>query len=119
MIVEVQKEAAGNRYEMVMSHEICDLCEEISNKESNYQQYLQFFGFPDNCPFEPVSYLLYILSIFIFPALMVKYGFYNELSQVLMSFVLTWQSSDFPVYNYFIYKDKGRLPQHKNNLSFL
>ena len=38
-----------------MSHEICDLCKELEDPESDYRDYFKQLGFPKKCPFEAVS----------------------------------------------------------------
>lgn len=52
--VVIEKDIGGS-FEMFASHEICDLCKEIQDKESPYAEYLKCFGFPEKCPFSPVS----------------------------------------------------------------
>ncbi|XP_073963157.1 uncharacterized protein [Choristoneura fumiferana] len=53
--LEVYKELSG-QYEKTISHEICNLCNEIGKKDSLYFKYLKYFGFPDACPFAAGTY---------------------------------------------------------------
>ncbi|XP_059050481.1 uncharacterized protein LOC131845433 [Achroia grisella] len=50
----VEKEVSG-QFEMMATHIICDLCEEL-HPDSNYYKYLQYFGFPATCPFDAGEY---------------------------------------------------------------
>ncbi|CAG9135554.1 hypothetical protein JYU34_019181 [Plutella xylostella] len=52
----------NGRSEMVFSYEICDLCAEIMDPESDYKKYLQYFGFPEVCPFAPGNYKIHDLT---------------------------------------------------------
>ncbi|XP_052744859.1 uncharacterized protein LOC112054906 [Bicyclus anynana] len=56
MIEIIAEKEAGGVYEMVFSHEICNICKELTNPESLYKTYMGYFGFPAECPFEPVSH---------------------------------------------------------------
>ncbi|XP_039760432.1 uncharacterized protein LOC120634104 [Pararge aegeria] len=58
MIEFIAEKDTGGSYEMVVSHEICDVCGELQNPESAYAGYLPYFGFPDLCPFEPNNYII-------------------------------------------------------------
>ncbi|KAL4708488.1 hypothetical protein ACJJTC_014096 [Scirpophaga incertulas] len=49
MIVE---KTTGSRTEVMVTHDICDLCAEV-RPESDYFKYLRFFEFPSECPFQP------------------------------------------------------------------
>ncbi|CAH2059413.1 unnamed protein product, partial [Iphiclides podalirius] len=51
----VEKESSG-RYEMVMSHEICNLCDELDREEGKYYKCLKNFDFPKKCPLRPGDY---------------------------------------------------------------
>ncbi|CAH0721131.1 unnamed protein product, partial [Brenthis ino] len=51
----IEKEISGS-FEMFASHEICNLCKELGDPESTYKDYLQHFGFPEVCPFEPNTF---------------------------------------------------------------
>ncbi|XP_075986735.1 uncharacterized protein LOC142983640 [Anticarsia gemmatalis] len=52
----LEKEASG-KYELMFSHEICDLCGEIGKgADSDYYAYMKYFGIPDSCPFEAGEY---------------------------------------------------------------
>ncbi|XP_026754417.2 uncharacterized protein LOC113514528 [Galleria mellonella] len=55
--IVIEKEVSG-QFEVMATHLICDLCEEL-HPESNYYKYLQYFGFPDNCPFESGEYSIF------------------------------------------------------------
>lgn len=59
VLIEILKQSPGGRYEMAISHEVCDLCEEISNADGDYQTYLKYFGFPSTCPFDAVIFLFF------------------------------------------------------------
>lgn len=46
---------ANNKYELMFSHEICDLCAEVAKGEdSDYISYMKYFGIPSECPFDAV-----------------------------------------------------------------
>ncbi|XP_013165479.1 PREDICTED: uncharacterized protein LOC106116263 isoform X2 [Papilio xuthus] len=51
----VEKDVSG-RYELVMSHEICNICDELGKEESNYYSYIKDIELPDSCPFPPAEY---------------------------------------------------------------
>ncbi|KAH9636499.1 hypothetical protein HF086_017665 [Spodoptera exigua] len=54
--ITLYKEANG-KYELMYSHEICNLCEEVEKGEdSNYVSYIKYFGIPDHCPFSAGEY---------------------------------------------------------------
>ncbi|XP_045539854.1 uncharacterized protein LOC106720479 [Papilio machaon] len=58
----VEKDVSG-RYELVMSHEICNICDELGNEESNYYSYIKDIELPDSCPFPPAEYTITDLVI--------------------------------------------------------
>ncbi|XP_035442178.1 uncharacterized protein LOC118270605 [Spodoptera frugiperda] len=48
---------ANNKYELMFSHEICDLCAEVAKGEdSDYISYMKYFGIPSECPFDAGEY---------------------------------------------------------------
>ncbi|XP_047036050.1 uncharacterized protein LOC124641851 [Helicoverpa zea] len=52
----LQKEASG-KYEVMATHEICDLCSEVmKGPESDYYSYMKYFGIPEECPFAAGDY---------------------------------------------------------------
>ncbi|KAJ8709684.1 hypothetical protein PYW08_009688 [Mythimna loreyi] len=54
--ITLHKEVSG-KYELVYSHEICDLCAEMEKgPDSDYYGYMKYFGIPDCCPFEAGDY---------------------------------------------------------------
>lgn len=53
----IDKEISGS-FERFVSHEICDLCKELEDPESDYRDYFKQLGFPKKCPFEANDYHL-------------------------------------------------------------
>ncbi|XP_013142090.1 PREDICTED: uncharacterized protein LOC106106107 [Papilio polytes] len=58
----VEKDVAG-RYEMMMSHEICNICDELGKEDGNYYSYIKDIGLPDSCPLPPADYTISDLVI--------------------------------------------------------
>uniref|UniRef100_A0A8R2M969 Uncharacterized protein n=1 Tax=Bombyx mori TaxID=7091 RepID=A0A8R2M969_BOMMO len=43
--IKLEKEASGKR-EMIFAHDICDLCKELVDRDSNYYKYFKHIDFP-------------------------------------------------------------------------
>ncbi|CAG9569286.1 unnamed protein product [Danaus chrysippus] len=56
MVEFIVEKEVGGRFDIVLTKEICDICEEMKDSESFYYHYLGIFGFPDECPIEPDTY---------------------------------------------------------------
>ncbi|XP_053619484.1 uncharacterized protein LOC128680395 [Plodia interpunctella] len=54
IVVIVKKEVSG-KFEVVLTKEICDLCEEL-HVDSEHWKYIRYFGLPPQCPFPPGIY---------------------------------------------------------------
>lgn len=47
---------------MMMSHEICNICDELGKEDGNYYSYIKDIGLPDSCPLPPVRYISFTRS---------------------------------------------------------